>query len=102
MVAWWAMDIRGGALTRPDRTRIEIGLHLVAELLTAALLVVGGVIVLTGGPAIVALIALGMLLYTVIQSPGYFVARGEAGPVAMFAVLALTTVLAMVGAATLD
>ena len=37
-----------------------------------------------------------MLLYTVIQSPGYFVARHERAPVVMFAVLALLTIAAIV------
>ena len=48
-----------------------------------------------------ALVGLGMLLYTVIQSPGYFLARHERAPVVMFAVLALLTIAAIVATATL-
>lgn len=54
----------------PDRTRPEIVVHLAAESVTAALLAAGGS---TG----IALAGLGMLLYSVIASPGYFAARHE-------------------------
>ena len=74
---------------------IEIGLHLTAEFVTAALLVAGGIVVLTGGRTVVLTIALGMLLYTVIQSPGYFLARREWAPVVMFALLGVATVVAI-------
>jgi hypothetical protein len=95
MGAWWVVELRGGVLDRPDRTRAELGLHLLAELLTAATLLVGGTLLLAGRAPAVALVGLGMLLYTTIQSPGYFLARGEPGPVAMFGILVATTVVAM-------
>jgi len=95
MTGWWAIDLRAGALDRPDRTRAELGLHLVAEFLTAAALLVGGVLVLVRATTGVVLVALGMLLYTVIQSPGYFLARREREPAVMFAVLVVTTLVAI-------
>jgi hypothetical protein len=95
MAGWWAVELRAGALDRPDRTRAELGLHLTAELLTAGLLVVGGATLLAIGEPYLVTIGLGMLLYTAIQSPGYFLARGEREPVAMFAVLVATTVVAL-------
>jgi hypothetical protein len=101
MMAWWGLEFRAGALRRPDRAPSDIGLHLAAELVTAALLVAAGVVLLAGGAVTVALVALGMLLYTVIQSPGYFVARHEAAPVAMFAALAVLTATALAGAVSL-
>jgi hypothetical protein len=91
MAGWWALALRGGALDRPDRSRTELGLHLAAEFLTAALLVLGGTVLLVADTAGVVLVALGMLLYTVIQSPGYFLARREREPAVMFAVLVVTT-----------
>jgi hypothetical protein len=96
MTGWWSVELRAGALDRPDRTRAELRLHLVAEFLTAALLVVGGTVLLATDGTGVVLAALGMLLYTVIQSPGYFLARGERAPVVLFAVLAMTTSAALV------
>jgi hypothetical protein len=57
---------------------VEIGLHLAAELVTAALLVAGGVGAWMRAPwgTPLATFALGMVAYTEIQSPGYFAARG--------------------------
>jgi hypothetical protein len=95
IAGWWAVELRGGVLDRPDRTRAELGLHLAAELLTAAVLLLGGALLLAGRAPTVALVGLGMLLYTTIQSPGYFLARGEPGPVAMFAVLVASTAIAI-------
>jgi hypothetical protein len=43
----------------------------------------------------VALAGLGMLLYAVIASPGYFIAHHRRAPAAMFAVLAVLTVAAI-------
>ncbi|MDX5399534.1 MAG: hypothetical protein LPK92_07405 [Actinomycetes bacterium] len=93
---WWGMSIRKGALDRPDRRRAEIVLHLTAELTTALLLAIGGTILARGGTRALALVGLGMLLYTIIQSPGYFLARQEMPPVVMFAVLAVLTIVAIV------
>jgi hypothetical protein len=97
MVVWWGVDIRRGALARPDRSRPEIALHLAAELVTAGLLVTGGVLLIAAGMAGLALAGLGMLLYTVIASPGYFVARHQLAPAAMFAILAVLTAAAIAG-----
>ena len=98
MVAWWGINIRGGALRRPDRSRAEIVLHVTAELLTAALLIVGGAILLMDGTLLVAVSGLGMLLYTVVASPGYFLARRELAPVIMFGALTVLTLAALVAA----
>jgi hypothetical protein len=101
MAVWWSIDIRGGALRRTDRSTSEIGLHVLAEALTAAGLVTGGILLLTGRGSGLALVASGALLYTVIQSPGYFLARDELAPVAVFAMLGVLTATAIVVALTL-
>ena len=101
MALWWGMEIRNGALNRPDRSRAEIALHLAAELATAVVLAVGGIVLAQGGTRSLALVGLGMLMYTVIQSPGYFLARHELAPVVMFAVLAVLTIAAIVATASL-
>jgi hypothetical protein len=96
MVGWWAVEVRGGVLRRPDRSPGEIGLHVAAEMLAAVGLVAGGALVLADRTSSVLLVALGMLLYTLVQSPGYSVARREWAMVVIFAVLAATTVAAIV------
>jgi hypothetical protein len=98
MLGWWAVEVRGGVLRRPDREPVEIGLHLTAETLTAVWLVAAGAALLAwgAGAATFAAAGLGMLLYTVVQSPGYFLARREPAPVAMFAVLVVLTATALI------
>ncbi len=97
MAAWWANDLRLGAWNRGDRTHGELGLHLTAEFVTAGLLIGSGWAWLAVGAAADAWVAvgLGMLLYTVIVSPGYFLARREFSAVGMFGVLAALTVAAL-------
>lgn len=101
MALWWGMEIRNGALNRPDRSRGEIALHLTAEFMTALILAIGGIVLAQGGSRSLALVGLGMLLYTVIQSPGYFLERREMPPVVMFAVLTGLTIAAIVATAAL-
>ena len=43
MALWWGIEIRNGALNRPDRSPGEIALHLTAELATALVLAIGGI-----------------------------------------------------------
>ena len=50
-------------------------MHLAAELVTAGVLAAGGALLIAGESTGLALAGLGMPLYTVIASPGYFVAR---------------------------
>jgi hypothetical protein len=96
MVAWWSLELARGAFKRPDRTRPEIVLHLAAEMVTAALLIAAGLLLIAGGSAGLAFTALGLLLYTVIASPGYFISRRDKAPVVMFAILTVLTVGAIV------
>lgn len=69
----------------------SIGLHLAAEFLTALVLVVSGAGLLRRQwwAERLYLLGMGMLFYTLVQSPGYYLQRGEAVFVAMFALLAL-------------
>ena len=56
---------------------IRIGFHIAAEMATAALLLISGILILHGsnvGNALY-LVAVGVLFYTCIVSPGYFSAE---------------------------
>lgn len=80
-----------------DRPR-EIALHLVAEFSTAALLVASGAALLAaeGWPVVLSGVAVGMLLYTVVVSAGYYAQRNQGPMVAMFAALAGLTLAAVI------
>lgn len=97
MAGWWTQDVRRGAWSRGDRTHAELALHLVAEFVTASWLVASGAALLVAGPraAAAAGVGLGMLLYTTIVSPGYFVARRELSVTGVFAGLVVLTTIAL-------
>jgi len=76
----------------------EIVLHLAAEFITAVLLIIAAIMTLKNRRCAtpLLLVGFGMLLYTVIVSPGYYVQRGEIPFVVMFGVLAVLTIVAIV------
>jgi len=95
MFGQWAMFIATGNVPELQTEPIRIAFHLAGEFTTAALLVVGGVglLAVKKWGYHVFLLALGMLLYTIIVSPGYFGQLGQWVFVVMFAVLVVLTAL---------
>jgi hypothetical protein len=89
MIIMWSFFIVCGQVPELQTKPAEILLHIIAELLTALLLVVSGVLVLRAiqWANLTLLIAFGMLFYTMIVSPGYYIQDGSAAFVAMFALL---------------
>ena len=92
MAGQWTFFVTAGQVPELQAEPIRLGFHLAAEFVTALALVVSGVATLRAEPwgRSAMLVALGMLLYTVIVSPGYFAQRGEWPLVAMFGVLLLS------------
>lgn len=77
----------------------DMRLHLAAEFATAFLLIVTGAGGFLGVSGLVAAspVALGMLLYTVVNSPGFYAGRKEWPMVGMFATLTVLTLVALLG-----
>jgi hypothetical protein len=79
IIGQWSFFLLAGQVPELRTEPIRIGFHLAAELATALALITAGWAVVRarawGRPAL--LLALGMLIYTVIVSPGYFAQRGE-------------------------
>lgn len=97
MIVMWALSIAKKQVPEFATEPIRIGFHLAAEFTTAATLLAGGLALLAGTQwAIeIALVAMGMLLYTAIVSPGYFGQRRQWPMMTVFAslvVLALASV----------
>jgi hypothetical protein len=97
----WTFFLTVGAVPELQTAPWEIGFHMTAELALALMLIAGGCATLGlkpwGKPVL--LVALGMALYSEINSPGYFAQRGQWTLVVMFGVLllgALTAVLLIV------
>ncbi len=95
MIGQWIMFIATGQVPELEAEPVRISFHLAAEFLTAILLVIGGLGLFTRRKWSLRLylVAMGMLLYTVIVSPGYFAQLGELAFVGMFAVLIILTVV---------
>jgi hypothetical protein len=101
MIAQWSISLARGQVPELDTEPIRIRFHLAAELVTALALIGSGIGMLAGCALCrqFYLIAAGMLIYTVIVSPGYFAQQGNWALPAMFAailVLALVSLLYVV------
>lgn len=91
MVAMWTAFLLTGQVPELETEPWSIALHLAAEFATGLALLISGYGLLRARPWAQRsiLLALGMLLYTLIQSPGYYAQLGQLTFVAMFVVLAL-------------
>ncbi|UCH61607.1 MAG: hypothetical protein JSU77_07245 [Fidelibacterota bacterium] len=89
MTGWWTFILAIGQVPELETEPIRLAFHLAAEFLTAILLIVGGILLLRNSRrgTQLTLLALGMLLYTVIASPGYFGQQGQWPMVILFIVL---------------
>lgn len=96
MIAQWAISLVTGQVPELETEPFRIRFHLAGEFATALALLVAGVALLTdrAWSGWFYPLAVGMLLYTVIVSPGYFADRGQWAFVAMFAAI---LVLALIG-----
>jgi len=92
----WLFFLVTGNVPELETEPLAIGFHLVAELVTAVALILAGIGLLRRASRAlpVTLLALGMLLYTVINSAGYFAEQGVWVVVGMFGVLLILTLLA--------
>jgi hypothetical protein len=94
MLAQWAVFLAAGQVPELQTEPWRIALHLAAEFITAGGLIVSGTALLkrTAWGAKTYLVFAGMLLYSVIVSPGYFAQQGQWALVGMFAILLILTV----------
>lgn len=96
MIGLWTALLLTGEVPELETSPLEIRYHLVAEFLTGAALVGSGAGLWRGRrwAERVFTVALGMLLYTVINSAGYYADLGEGAMVGVFTGLtALTLIL---------
>lgn len=97
IIAQWLFFLATDQVPELETEPLRIRFHLAAEFATAVALMVGGTALLTGQawsrwfyP-----LSMGMLLYTVIVSPGYFAEKGQWAFVAMFAALLVLTLISL-------
>ncbi|MFO7584753.1 MAG: hypothetical protein R6W69_08490 [Anaerolineales bacterium] len=91
----WLFFLVSGSVPELVSAPLAIAFHLAAEGTTAILLVVAGIALLGQRnwalPA--SLLALGMLIYAMVNSAGYFAQQAEWGMVAMFGLLLMLAML---------
>lgn len=99
MALFWTLLLTAGKVPELDEGRRDIVFHIVSELATAALLVSAGVATIVAShalwPRLISLFAFGALAYTLLNSSGYYADRGDRAVVAMFALLGLLVVPAV-------
>lgn len=97
MLAQWGFFLSTGQVPELKTEPLRIAMHLAAEGITALALVASGIGLLRRLPwsKTAAVFSFGMLMYTVIVSPGYFAQQGSWPIVAMFAVLLVLTLLSL-------
>ncbi len=101
MIGQWIASLVTGNVPELATAPLEIGFHLAAEILTALALVLAGLAILKKlrwGRTLF-LVAGGMALYSIINSPGYFAQRGQWPVVALFGALFFAAVFALMAAA---
>ena len=98
MVAQWVFFIVTGQVPELQTEPLRITFHLVAEGMTAALLILAGTGLLRRlqWSRSLALVAFGSLVYTTVVSPGYFAQLGQWPLVAMFAALLVLAVASII------
>lgn len=98
MIVQWSISFLRRQIPELESEPVRIRFHLAGEIVTALTLVVSGACLFTDnrwGPMLF-LIAIGMLLYTVIVSPGYFAQKRQWGWVVVFGLLLVLSVAAIV------
>ena len=98
MIGQWSVSLATKRVPELKTEPLRIAFHLAGEFLTAIALIVGGLGLLTNTPwgRPIYLVAVGMLLYTVIVSPGYFAQKREWPMVVMFAVLFVLALVSLI------
>ena len=97
MIGQWTIAFATKQIPELETEPFRIWFHIAGEFVTAAILIVGGVGVLGGSSwaRSTYLVAMGMLLYTAIVSPGYFAHKRQWPFVGMFAVILILAVVSI-------
>jgi len=79
MIGQWLISFLAKNMPEIKTEPIRIGFHIAAEMATAALLLISGTLILRGSNVgnTLYLVAVGMLFYTCIVSPGFFAQQGK-------------------------
>lgn len=97
MIGWWLLSYVRRQIPDLETEPYAIGFHLAGEFATAITMVIAGIglwVDQSWGNWLF-LVAAGMLTYTVIVSPGYFIQRGRWPLAIMFALLLAASIISI-------
>ena len=97
MIGQWSLHLVKKQVPELQIEPYSIAFHFVGEFITAIALLIGGIglLIETCWSEEIYFIATGMLIYTVIVSPGYFAQKGDWRMVGMFAVISILTLVGL-------
>ena len=89
MISMWLFFYFSNSIPELETEPVRISMHIMAEIITSIVLIAGGIGIWKNKPwgKNMGIISMGMLIYTLIQSPGYFIELEEYPMVIMFAIL---------------
>jgi hypothetical protein len=98
VIIWWVFVSTTGRVPELEAGERSIWFHIAAELLMAALLIIGGIRIRTNAPRarLASALALGTLVYSGVNSAGYFADDGSWGMVSVLVLVAAAAGLAFV------
>lgn len=98
MIGQWTASYLSRQIPELAEEPIRIGFHIAAEMITAVALIVSGIAMLTkqAWALYLFLIAMGMLFYTAVVSPGYFAQKGQWGWLGVFCLLIILGLISIV------
>ena len=98
MIGMWSMFLNTGQVPELPTEPARIIRHLAAEFSTAFVLIIGGYGLLTKKNWGIRFhqFSLGMLMYTLIVSPGYYLQLGDIAMVGMFGTMLILTLIILI------
>lgn len=95
MLLMWLFFIIAGMVPEFESKPAEISLHLAAEFITAGALIASALVMIKGHSSGKWLFpfSIGMLMYTLIVSPGYYIQSGDIPFVIMFGTLIVLSII---------
>lgn len=101
MIILWCMLLFTGKVSELTTEPYRIMTHLLSELITALLLITGGISVFkTKKNTILLNVSFGALVYSVLTAGGYYLQKGEAAMVVMFGVFTVLTTIFIIDSVT--
>lgn len=97
MIGQWGVTYAKKQIPELKTEPIRIRFHILAEMVTAILLILGGtgLIAKIDWGTYIFLISMGMLFYTAIVSPGYFAQRGQWAWIIMFSAIIILGIMSI-------